>query len=104
MGDHRYRQGRLGKLRFLGSRVQVTPSPVRKDVLYVNATAIKFDATDGSAWSRAEFEGQQQVRMILDVFRRYLPGFADSYLLGSMPKVSIRASRAHRRRIRTDAG
>ena len=82
-----------GKLRFLGSRVQVTPSPVRKDVLYVNATAIKFDATDGSAWSRAEFEGQQQVRMILDIFRRYLPGFADSYLLGSMPKVSIRASR-----------
>ena len=82
-----------GKLAFLGSRVQVTPSPVRKDVLYVNATAIKFDATDGSAWSRAELEGQQQIHMILGIFRRYLPGFSDCYLLGSMPKVSIRASR-----------
>lgn len=82
-----------GKLRFLGSRVQVTPSPVRKDVLYVNATAITFDATDGSAWSRAELEGQQQIRLIIGIFRRYLPGFSDCYLLGSMPKVSIRASR-----------
>tara|TARA_A100001037_G_scaffold113538_2_gene103429 strand:- start:3082 stop:4521 length:1440 start_codon:yes stop_codon:yes gene_type:complete len=82
-----------GRLRFLGSRVQVTPSPVRKDVLYVNATAITFDATDGSAWSQAELEGQRQIRLIIGIFRRYLPGFSDCYLLGSMPKVSIRASR-----------
>lgn len=82
-----------GRLRFLGSRVQVTPSPVRKDVLYVNATAITFDATDGYAWSQAELEGQRQIRLIIGIFRRYLPGFTDCYLLGSMPKVSIRASR-----------
>jgi hypothetical protein len=82
-----------GQLRFLGSRVQVTPSPVRKDVLYVNATAITFDATDGSAWSQAELVGQQQIRLIVGIFRRYLPGFSDCYFLGSMPKISIRASR-----------
>ena len=82
-----------GRLRFLGSRVPVTPSPVRKDVLYVNATAITFDATDGSAWSQAELKGQRQIRLIIGIFRRYLPGFSDCYLLGSMPKVSIRASR-----------
>jgi hypothetical protein len=84
---------RWGRLRFMGSRVQVTPSPVRKDVLYVNATAITFDATDGAEWTRAEREGHRQVRTCIEVFRRYLPGFAGCYLLGTMPKISIRASR-----------
>lgn len=82
-----------GRLRFLGSRFSIMPLPSRKDLVTINASSITFDATDAIARSRAEVEGHKQVRTIMEVLRRYVPGFRDCHLHSTLPQVSIRASR-----------
>ena len=82
-----------GRLKVFGSRFSIIPVARRRDIVTLNATSITFDATDGAALSRAETEGQRQMRMALEVLRRYIPGFRDSYLHSAMPSVSVRASR-----------
>ena len=82
-----------GRLKPFGSRVHFSPSPLRSDILYVNTTNLHIDASDGAQRSRAEVEGLRQVRLMLDILRRYIPGFESSYLLNIMPAISVRASR-----------
>jgi hypothetical protein len=82
-----------GKLAPFGSRVHMTASPLAPDVIYVNTTNIRhFDALDASALSQAEIEAQKQVSLSLEVLQRYVPGFRNCFLLGPMPKISVRAS------------
>lgn len=82
-----------GRLRPFAARFSIMPMPHRRDIVTVNATSITFDATDGAQRSRAEVEGQRQVRLAHDVLRRYVPGFASSFLHAVRPAVSVRASR-----------
>lgn len=82
-----------GSLKPFGSRVHFSASAVSPEIIYVNTTNVHFDATDPSELSRAEIEGQRQVKLSLDILRRYIPGFANAILIGSMPKISVRASR-----------
>lgn len=82
-----------GALKPFGSRVHLSASPASPDLLYVNTTNVHFDALNPDEVSRAEFEAQRQVKLSLDVLRRYVPGFGDAVLVGSMPKISVRASR-----------
>ena len=82
-----------GKLRAFGSRFSIMPMPHRPDIVTLNATSITFDATRGAELSRAEFEGHRQLRVALDVLRKYIPGFQDCYLHAVNPAVSVRASR-----------
>ncbi|MBI3451687.1 MAG: FAD-dependent oxidoreductase [Rhodospirillales bacterium] len=82
-----------GRLKVFGSRFSIIPVPHRHDIVTLNATSITFDATNGAAMSRAEVEGQRQVRLALDVLRRYIPGFRECYLHTTTPSVSVRASR-----------
>lgn len=86
-------RGQWGRLKVFGSRFSIIPVPQRRDIVTLNATSITFDATDGAAASRAEAEGQRQMRLALEVLRRYIPGFRDCYLHTAMPSVSVRASR-----------
>jgi hypothetical protein len=82
-----------GKLKPFGSRFSIMPLPHRRDVVTLNATSITFDATNGAQLSRAELEGQHQLRLALDVLRRYIPGFDKCFLQTVLPSVSVRASR-----------
>jgi FAD-dependent oxidoreductase family protein len=82
-----------GRLKPFGSRFSIMPLPHRRDIVTLNATSITFDATNGFQVSRAEIEGQRQLRVALEVLRRYIPGFRDCFLHTVLPAVSVRASR-----------
>jgi hypothetical protein len=82
-----------GRLRIFGSRFSIMPAPQRDDIVTINATSLTFDATRADDRSRAEVEGQHQLRIAVDVLRRYVPGFSDCFLHSVSPSVSIRASR-----------
>lgn len=82
-----------GKLKPFGSRFSIMPMPHRRDIVTLNVTSITFDATSGAERSRAEVEGQRQVRIAFDVLRRYIPGFRECFLQTVLPAVSVRASR-----------
>ncbi|MGH7716888.1 MAG: FAD-dependent oxidoreductase, partial [Vulcanimicrobiaceae bacterium] len=82
-----------GKLNPFGSRVHLSASPLSPEIVYVNTTNMHFDATDPVAISHAESEGQRQVHLSLEMLKRYVPGFKDSTLIGSMPRTTPRASR-----------
>lgn len=82
-----------GALRPFGARFSIMPLPQRDDIVTLNVTSITFDATKGDEISRAEIEGQRQLRMAVEVLRRYIPGFRDCFLQAVMPAVSVRASR-----------
>ncbi len=82
-----------GQLKPFGSRLHISASAISREVVYVNTTNVHFDATDPKAISRAEIEAQRQVKLSLELVRTYLPGFSKVTFLGSMPKISVRASR-----------
>jgi FAD dependent oxidoreductase len=82
-----------GRLKPFGARFSIMPLPHRRDVVTLNVTSITFDATDGAQRSRAELEGLRQMQIALEVLRRYVPGFAQSFLHTVLPAVSVRASR-----------
>jgi hypothetical protein len=82
-----------GQLSPFGSRVHMSASPLSPEVLYINTTNVRhFDALDAAAVSKAEMEAQRQVRLSMEVLQRYVPGFKDAFLIGPMPKISVRAS------------
>lgn len=82
-----------GRLKPFAARFSIMPLPHRRDVVTLNVTSITFDATDGAQRSRAEVEAQRQMHLVLDLLRRYVPGFANSFLHTVRPAVSVRASR-----------
>ncbi len=82
-----------GRLKPFAARFSIMPLPHRRDIVTLNATSITFDATDGAQRSRAEFEGQRQIQLALEVLRRYIPGFSNCFLHAVNPAVSVRASR-----------
>jgi hypothetical protein len=68
-------------------------SPHQQEVS-VNSTRITgVRGIDIFDLSRAELEGRKQVRSVVDFFKRYVPGFSDSYLLQSGVQVGIRETR-----------
>jgi hypothetical protein len=82
-----------GMLKPFAARFSIMPMPHRREIVTLNVTSITFDATDGAQRSRAEVEGQRQMRIALDILRRYVPGFGGSFLHTVLPAVSVRASR-----------
>ena len=62
--------------------------------IVVNATRIlDIDPTDSMSMTRAEMEGQRQVRMLLNFFRKYCPGFSDAFLANTASNTYARESR-----------
>jgi hypothetical protein len=82
-----------GMLKPFAARFSIMPMPHRREIVTLNVTSITFDATDGAQRSRAEVEGQRQMRIALEVLRRYVPGFGGCFLHTVLPAVSVRASR-----------
>ena len=67
-----YGKAEWGRLRPFASRFSIMPLPHRSDTVTLNVTSITFDATNGHELSSAEIEGQRQLRLALQVLRRYM--------------------------------
>ena len=60
----------------------------------VNTTHIGgVDATDSEGLTKAEITGRRQAMALMKFFRKYIPGFEDSYLLQTAVQVGVRESR-----------
>ncbi len=81
-----------GDLAPFGSRVHLSPSAASPDIIFMNTTNVHFDSTNPMELSRGEMEGQRQVKLMHTLLRTCVPGFRQSVLLGSHPKISVRAS------------
>lgn len=62
--------------------------------IIVNISSIHgHDSTDPWSLTQAEIEGRRQVRELEAFFKKYIPGFENSYILYSGPSVGVRSSR-----------
>lgn len=71
---------------------------VRDGIVHLNITKIKVngrtpDPFDPFELSEAEYEGRRQACLYLDVFRRYVPGYTDAYVLDTGAELGIRETR-----------
>jgi glycine/D-amino acid oxidase-like deaminating enzyme len=64
-----------------------------KDIVWVNSTRIVGDASVASELSRAEIEGRQDTRQIVDYFIREVPAFKDAKLIQTGTQIGIRETR-----------
>lgn len=64
-----------------------------KDVVWVNSTRIVGDASVASELTRAEIEGRQDTRRIVDYFVREVPAFKDAKLIQTGTQIGIRETR-----------
>lgn len=63
-------------------------------VVTVNSTSVLgLDPTDGEALTRAALEGREQIYAVRDFFRKYVPGFAQAFVLDSAAALGVRESR-----------
>lgn len=68
--------------------------PNMKGHVYANFTAIRrVDSTNPRDMTRAEIEGRKQARILVDVFRKYLPGAEHAQLVATAATVGPRESR-----------
>lgn len=66
----------------------------RPDQLGVNFTNItRIDSTNAEDLTKATIEGRRQAKMLVDSFRRFLPGCEDCYLIDTAPYLGVRESR-----------
>jgi hypothetical protein len=66
----------------------------RPGEVVVNTTHIGgVDGTDPDDLTRAEIETRRQTQSLIQFFRKYIPGFANSYLLRTAPQVGVRETR-----------
>lgn len=65
--------------------------PSQMGVNFTNLTRV--DATSAADLTRAEIECRRQVAILVEVFRRYLPGCETIYLLDTAQVIGIRESR-----------
>ncbi|MGE5590487.1 MAG: FAD-dependent oxidoreductase [Bacillota bacterium] len=67
---------------------------VRKNEANINASRIQgVDGTSGDDLTRAEIVGKQQVHQLTHFLRKYVPGFANAYLLATAPFMGVRETR-----------
>lgn len=77
---------------------------LRENIIYINSTVpgkifvntVRVPGCDGSdlfSLSRGEIDGHLQIPGILDMFRRFVPGFAHAVLDSISPSIGIRESR-----------
>lgn len=76
---------------------------VRDGIVHLNITKVKVDERppdplDAASLTAAEQEGRRQVRTYLEVFRRYVPGYENAFILDTGCELGLRETR----RIRGD--
>jgi hypothetical protein len=69
-------------------------TPTRPDFVGINTThIIHVDATDPDDLTRATIEGRRQAYQCIDVFRKYVDGMQDCYMVSTPNTVGLRESR-----------
>ncbi|OGV40015.1 MAG: hypothetical protein A2X48_21130 [Lentisphaerae bacterium GWF2_49_21] len=68
------------------------PEP-RNEIMSVISRILKVDPLDPWDITRAEREGRAQAWEAAEVYRRFVPGFEESYLLDTSNQVGVRSSR-----------
>lgn len=59
----------------------------------VNIISLKIPGLDAATQTRCEMEGRRQVHLYAEIFKKYLPGFENAYLVYSGPRMGYRESR-----------
>lgn len=67
--------------------------PYRKTEVIVNTADVSLNGADGEEFSQAELEGRRQVLRLVRFFKKYVPGFEDSYLIDMATQIGVRESR-----------
>ena len=63
-------------------------------VVTLNSTSmLGYNPVDGEALTRAAIEGREQVFLVADFYRKYVPGFEKSFILDSASALGVRESR-----------
>ncbi len=69
-------------------------TPTRPDQLGINFTHVNYiDATDAAALTRATIEAREQAYETIDVYRKYVPGMENCYMVSTPNTIGIRESR-----------
>jgi hypothetical protein len=71
---------------------------VRDGIVHLNITKVKVDGRSPDPFdpvnlSRAEREGRLQARRYLEVFRRYVPGYENAFILDTGSELGVRETR-----------
>lgn len=86
-------QAASSELQLPRDRINMYPTP-EPSVWRVNAGRIlRVDGTDVMDLTRAEIEGRRQARLLLQFFRKYMPGCERAVLVDTATQVGVRESR-----------
>ncbi|GMV80239.1 MAG: hypothetical protein AMXMBFR7_14230 [Planctomycetota bacterium] len=64
-----------------------------KDEAYVHAVRVPGDAVDPFDLTRAEMQGRRDAWTMWQIWKREVPGFEESYFIGSGPYIGVRETR-----------
>jgi hypothetical protein len=81
-------EGRLGS--FYGPLISFRFAPNEANV---HGTRVKADATDPEDLTRAEVQGRKDAWTMFELWKEQIPGFEESYYVGSGPYIGIRETR-----------
>jgi hypothetical protein len=87
------RAAEAGELDLPREDILMFGTPHAREILVNSTRVLRVLGTDVWDLTRAEREGRLQMRAIAAFFRRYVPGFEESYVIESGPQVGIRESR-----------
>ena len=65
----------------------------RHEIMSVLSRVLRVDPLDPFDLTRAEREGREQARQAADAYRRFVPGFQESYLLDTSSHIGVRSTR-----------
>jgi len=74
------------------NRIVFNTTP-RKGEVCVNLSRVPLDSTKAEDLTRAELEGRKQVQELVEVFKKYMPGFESCYLVDTATQIGLRESR-----------
>lgn len=82
-----------GEFTITRDRVILQTQPNKGEILVNASRLLNADPTDPISFSRQEVEGNRQIRMFMNFFRKYCPGFKNAFLANIHGGVGVRESR-----------
>lgn len=74
------------------NRIVFNTTP-RKGEACFNLSRVPLDSTKAEDLTRAELEGRKQVQELVEVLKKYMPGFESCYLVDTATQIGLRESR-----------
>lgn len=79
--------------RTAGGMFSLYPGFAHMNITRVRGTDVALDPLDTAGITAIEVEGRRQVQLYRDAFRRFVPGFEDSFVAGLGAHIGVRESR-----------